>query len=174
MHELANNPEPQKKQNSELIIRGHHLYRFIDLLANVPSLKNDASETSITEVLLKELYEYSQKFVSNLKRNEPEYVLDVLGDSSEENEFIKNLIKQFLIFISQEPSYPVTLTTSIDGICNGCATGNHCHVLQKYDLVLIKRVARLLNKEVIQEDGGHLRLQLTLNELRELVIQKKV
>lgn len=173
MNEITKIKEVEIIKKTELIIRGHHLYRFVELLSNIPELKNLPETLPISKKLVTDLYGFSQKFVNKLKKNEEEYVQDVLGDSNQEEEFKKNLVLQFLLFLTKAPGYPVILTTGIDGICSGCATGSHCHILNKYDQILLKRIAKKLDKQIIQENGGHIRLELSLAELRHVVLLKE-
>ncbi len=172
MAEIEINRNLEVESEHQLIIRGHHLYRYIELMSEISALKK--SGEGLTKVALENVINtYIATFIEKLKRNEESYVYDVLGDTGEPA-FIDSMLGQFHLFLYFEPTYPVRLTTGIDGICGGCATGSHCHVLQRYDQVVLKKVANKLNKVIVEKEGGHHEVLLSLGDFRELVLNDEV
>ncbi|MBI2420694.1 MAG: hypothetical protein HYV38_01265 [Candidatus Levybacteria bacterium] len=103
--------DPEIINATPFVIRGHHLANLIPIAVNWSSSS-----------------EAAQKLVSNIGRYRCFYAVDVLGNTEEERDaFQENLTRYFERFRSLPPDFPVRITAGQeDGICAGCAVGNHC------------------------------------------------
>lgn len=106
--------DPEIINATPFIIRGHHLANLLPIAVD-GLLSNETA----------------QKLVADIRRigsYRPFYSVDVLGTTEEERDaFQANATRYFDRFRSLPADFPVRIVVGQeDGVCAGCAVGNHC------------------------------------------------
>jgi hypothetical protein len=178
---MENKIQKEPEMQSFLKIRGHHLYRFVELWQEISSIHSTSDikdkfltgEFYPTPNTLKAISTVAQRFIQNLeKSNNNEYSKDILGNTDKEKMIVTSELEtQFHHFLFSDPKDEVIVTTDLDPICASCAQGNHCHVRQKFDEVLVKRISILSQRPIIVTKDGNKQTTISLFELRRLISQ---
>src|SRR3972149_8494327 len=109
-------------------IRGHHLRRFHELqkmTCGKPKPLGKYMDYERDRWNVFKLIDSDGK--TTAKTRVPDYYVDVMGSSPEENErFYEQTAVVYKNFLQLDPTYPVHLTTQPDSICGTCIHGQHC------------------------------------------------
>lgn len=112
----------ERRSTPPLVIRGHHLYAFAELLRTNMTVEQLAEE--VTEDILG-----SKKIRNGETTDEIDvvYIEDVLGKTLEDRRrFTLAQVPLFRAFIELPDNFPVELGIGKDNMCDTCIVGDHC------------------------------------------------
>ena len=106
----------------------------------------------------------------------PDYYVDVIGSSPEENErFFEQTAVVYRNFLQLDPAYPVHITTQLDHICGTCIHGQHCtRILSQADTDIIEAFIKRIEEKPSLKIGETLVTEETISYRGNPVLVKRV